>query len=168
MTPSPKPRSRPKPPRGKTLHGHAPKFLQSCAKCRKRRAHNQEVAKRALLKQRRAIRTKIKAKGKPRFKQGRDPNFLAWIRQLDCARANVVCVGEPVQAAHVKSRGAGGGDIGNVIPLCRTHHQWQHQDGVGDFSQMQWGDREAMKTRAVSYGEQYRRAVELGWTPGDV
>lgn len=31
---------------------------------------------------------------------------------------------------HVRSRGAGGSDIDNVIPLCRRHHQMFHQEGL--------------------------------------
>jgi hypothetical protein len=35
-----------------------------------------------------------------------------------------------IDAAHVRSRGAGGRDAGNVIPLCRRHHAEQHRRGV--------------------------------------
>jgi len=35
-----------------------------------------------------------------------------------------------IDPAHVRSRGAGGQDEGNVIPLCRRHHDEQHRRGV--------------------------------------
>lgn len=37
-------------------------------------------------------------------------------------------------AAHVRSRGAGGGDEpGNLLPLCRNHHIEQHAHGWKRF-----------------------------------
>ncbi len=168
MTPSPKPRSRPKPPRGKTLHGHAGVWLDTCKKCLRNEARCCARFQKALLKQRRAIRTKIQAKGKPRFKQGRAKDFLKWIRTLPCAvGVSLLCDG-PIEAAHVRSRGAGGADIGNVIPLCSEHHRAQHGSGIQSFAQFYYGSLDELKRVAASYGEQYERAVELGWTPGDV
>lgn len=35
--------------------------------------------------------------------------------------------------AHVVSTGAGGKDRGNVVPLCRPHHDQQHLIGVKTF-----------------------------------
>lgn len=37
-------------------------------------------------------------------------------------------------AAHVKSRGAGGRSIGNLIPLCTGHHDEQHAIGIKSFA----------------------------------
>jgi hypothetical protein len=39
-----------------------------------------------------------------------------------------------VDVAHVKTRGAGGGDRNNVIPLCRLHHARQHRIGIRSFA----------------------------------
>lgn len=39
------------------------------------------------------------------------------------------------EVAHVKSRGAGGGIAGNVVPLCRFHHIAQHQQGIQSFQE---------------------------------
>ncbi len=59
--------------------------------------------------------------------------YLEWIRTLKC----LVCKDARVDAAHVKSRGAGGGDVpGNVMPLCRYHHSIQHRVGIYSFFNM--------------------------------
>jgi hypothetical protein len=39
----------------------------------------------------------------------------------------------PGDPAHVRSRGAGGGDWANVVPMCRAHHSEQHAKGVAQF-----------------------------------
>ena len=39
----------------------------------------------------------------------------------------------PGDPAHVRSRGAGGGDWANVVPFCRRHHDEQHSIGVAEF-----------------------------------
>ena len=45
---------------------------------------------------------------------------------------------KPSDAAHIKSRGAGGDDAhDNLIPLCRWHHQLQHSMGWAKFT-MGW------------------------------
>lgn len=57
-------------------------------------------------------------------------------RRLPCAACGRLGPSDP---AHVISRGAGGGDRGNVIPLCKNDlktlhegcHQAQHQRGWG-------------------------------------
>ena len=82
----------------------------------------------------------IKRRGKPRFKAGRDPVFLDWIRQQPCliwaTIGAVRCTYyTPAEAAHVKSRGAGGADRGNTVPLCRKHHLEQHYFGVRSFEE---------------------------------
>lgn len=51
-----------------------------------------------------------------------------WIRTLPC----LVCGNLPSQAAHVKSRGAGGLSE-DLVPLCHTHHAEQHAIGMGSF-----------------------------------
>ena len=55
-----------------------------------------------------------------------DKALLARVRELPC----VACGARRTEAAHIKSRGAGGGDtVDNVIPLCRRCHSSQHQLG---------------------------------------
>jgi len=39
----------------------------------------------------------------------------------------------PTQAAHVKSRGAGGKAESNIVSLCAEHQQQQHQIGILSF-----------------------------------
>lgn len=68
-----------------------------------------------------------------------NPERLAELRakqfnkQADLCRHSpcMVCGTFPSDPAHVRSRGAGGRDKGNVVPLCREHHQRQHQEGWG-------------------------------------
>jgi hypothetical protein len=67
---------------------------------------------------------KVQAVNKPRMKQRREEAFG------DCARMSrllpcLVCDRPPPSdPAHVRARGAGGKDAGNVVPLCRKHHQF--------------------------------------------
>ena len=53
-----------------------------------------------------------------------DKNLLSEVRTMSC----VVCGHPPPSdAAHIKSRGAGGDDTAlNVLPLCRSCHRIQH------------------------------------------
>jgi len=51
-----------------------------------------------------------------------------WIRSLPC----LVCGARPCDAAHVKSRGAGGTSA-DLVPLCHAHHMEQHAIGVCTF-----------------------------------
>jgi len=42
-----------------------------------------------------------------------------------------MCMKQPVDAHHVKTRGAGGSDIiENLMPLCRAHHSEIHAKGL--------------------------------------
>lgn len=46
----------------------------------------------------------------------------------------VVCGSMPVDACHVRSKGAGGTDQEiNLIPMCRKHHRMQHDMGWPRF-----------------------------------
>jgi hypothetical protein len=57
-----------------------------------------------------------------------DEGLLGVVRGLPC----LVCLTVPVDAHHVSSVGAGGGDTwDNVMPLCREHHQQWHSRGPG-------------------------------------
>lgn len=49
----------------------------------------------------------------------------------------MVCGRGPVDPAHLRSRGSGGGDEAtNVIPLCRFCHSEQHQMGLRAFAEL--------------------------------
>lgn len=39
----------------------------------------------------------------------------------------------PSDPAHVRSRGAGGKDWANVVPMCRRHHRQMHDVGIETF-----------------------------------
>lgn len=46
------------------------------------------------------------------------------------------CLAKPSDPAHIRSRGAGGGDYHwNVMPLCRIHHIEQHKIGWTAFAE---------------------------------
>ena len=86
---------------------------------------------------------------KKRFGHRRDKAYTAWIREQPCIIAGHergprviwprqhVCI-PPIQACHVKSRGAGGSDLGNVVPMCMIAHTQQHLWGIRTFS-AEWG-----------------------------
>ena len=76
-------------------------------------------------------------RGRSRFPHRRDDLFRAWVRRRECVVAShgaVVsrCLGA-TQFAHVQSRGAGGADLGNGLPLCAGHHTEQHTIGIHSF-----------------------------------
>lgn len=80
------------------------------------------------------------AKGS-RFPERRQPTYVAWFRaqKLPCLCSQLVvgsqvgpCRGA-IEAAHVKSRGAGGEDADNLVPLCAAHHAALHRIGQRSF-----------------------------------
>jgi hypothetical protein len=91
-------------------------------------------------------RTRMAAVNKRRkgslFPKRRDPGYCAWIRTLECCvpergRRNWIdggrdCAGR-IECAHVRSRGAGGPDVANTVPLCTRHHREQHAIGIFTF-----------------------------------
>lgn len=85
-----------------------------------------------------ARRGPIKAKGRPRHAVSgkRDEPYREYIRSLECLVAGKpghVCKGA-VECAHVRSKGAGGADRGNTIPLCSRSHGEQHHMGIRSFA----------------------------------
>lgn len=57
-----------------------------------------------------------------------------YIRRMPCllwAKGPSLCEGQ-VQAAHVRSRGAGG-TRRDLVPLCAGHHEQQHRWGIVTF-----------------------------------
>ena len=73
----------------------------------------------------------VKGKSIKRFRHRRNPAYVAFVRTMPC----LVCWRMPAEAAHVRSRGAGGNDVGNVVPLCHEHHMEQHTIGIRSFEQ---------------------------------
>lgn len=66
------------------------------------------------------------------------PGYVAHVHSYGCLveleqPGSGECEG-PIEAAHVKSRGAGGGWKNNVVPLCRRHHRQQHDMGSDTFA----------------------------------
>lgn len=56
------------------------------------------------------------------------------VRAMSCLCDGPLCVPK-IDAAHVKSRGAGG-DRRSLVPLCRFHHDQQHLVGIVTFQHM--------------------------------
>ena len=94
-----------------------------------------------------------------RFKHRRNPEYTDWIRSLPC----LLC-GGTAEVAHVRSRGAGGDDIGNTVPLCHAHHRQQHQVGIKSF-QLQWGVD--LQAHANWYADQWGDCGGTTETAGD-
>lgn len=82
----------------------------------------------------------IKAKGKSRFPKRRCPEYIAWIREQQCALTDLWrladglgkvhwCHPRPerlgTEPAHIKTQGAGGSDLWNTVPLCPAAHDEQ-------------------------------------------
>lgn len=64
--------------------------------------------------------------------------FLNWITELPCiachSKGTIHDDGNyHTVPAHLKSRGAGGDDVGNVVPLCWNDHVIQHSIGWKEF-----------------------------------
>lgn len=76
---------------------------------------------------------------------GTDSHYLDWLRQRPCA----VCGAQGSEAAHVR-RVANGAGTGikpeySAIPLCRTHHQLQHQQGESAIGGRDWVDQQRIE-----------------------
>ncbi len=89
--------------------------------------------------------------GSPRVKNAaRDEVFRAWVKLLPCAlwrHPDHECVGK-VDPCHVKTKGAGGGDRANLVPMCRGGHDEQHHVGIRTF-QKKYGYDMAAHARRV-------------------
>jgi hypothetical protein len=108
---------------------------------------------------------KLRAKGKSRFPKRRDPAYIAWIHTQPCILyGNGGTYGVPLghrciselEACHVRSRGAGGDDRANVVPMCRILHQQQHTWGIKTFEAFWRIDLAAEAKRLFG---QYQREV---------
>ena len=68
---------------------------------------------------------------RPKHKRKSDPALLKMVRKEKCCIDGCF---RKSQAAHIKSRGAGGDDIPtNIAPLCWEHHTEQHMLGWPRF-----------------------------------
>jgi hypothetical protein len=72
-------------------------------------------------------------RGGHRFPKNVDEAYRGWIRGFTCAASGFRGCDGSVQAAHVRTRGAGGPDRGNLVPLCAKHHGLQHEMGIKSF-----------------------------------
>lgn len=82
--------------------------------------------------------------GRPRFAALRDPAYRDWIRRQVCVITGlrhgqgwVDARGRRriarIHPSHLRSRGAGGPDRGNLVPLLSTLHREQHRIGIRTF-----------------------------------
>lgn len=116
-------------------------------------------------------KTPLKAKGKSRFPKRRNPEYLAWIRTLPCCVWHVrtgdrvpIVIGDSIpetwvariEAAHVKSRGAGGWDVGNTVPLDMLLHTEQHRIGIKSFEAKYGVDLSAIAQQLATQYEEGR------------
>ena len=56
-----------------------------------------------------------------------------FVKSLPCLVKNENCYGR-TDAHHVKTRGSGGKEKNNLVPLCRAHHIYIHSCGKNTFS----------------------------------
>ena len=100
-------------------------------------------------------RTRVKARnakrGGHRFPKTVDEDFRAWVRTQPCCVTGLL----GVHAAHVRSRGAGGADRENLVPLVpELHRELDHQLGRDDFEKKY---KVNLATEAVSAWQTYER-----------
>lgn len=99
------------------------------------------------------LRHPIKKRGGSRFPKRRDYDYQAWIRQKPC----IICGTSPVDVAHVKTKGSGGDDMDNVVPLCSGpsgHHAEQHSIGILTFQKKH---RIVLSATAKRFGRRWRK-----------
>lgn len=102
-------------------------------------------------------------RGRPRFKNRRDPAFIRWVRRQPCiitglrtgsiwkdtrSRRRIA----RIHPCHIESRGAGGYDRGNVVSMQAWLHREQHRIGILTF-QAKYGID--LKARAVELAQRY-------------
>lgn len=78
-------------------------------------------------------------KGVKRFKERRQPDFMEWVPKQGYPCVRVVATGDfskcwgPMERMHLKSRGAAGKDLGNVVMGCTGCHRHLHRVGQRQF-----------------------------------
>src|ERR1051325_3883794 len=105
----------------------------------------------------------LRAKGKSRFPKRRDAEYCAAIRmyaeEFGCVLLGApghACLG-PLQLCHVQSRGAGGFDRDNIVPMCAYAHEQQHRWGLQSFER-EW--KVSLLAEAQRIGRELRH---MGW-----
>lgn len=99
-------------------------------------------------------RTPLRAKAKRKRQRPRTSSaYLDWIRGQACA---LPACQTPGEAHHVRTRGAGGVDRENVVPLCHLHHMELHSKGRLTFGTLYRVD---LKRLAAAYDARYRAAT---------
>lgn len=86
-------------------------------------------------------RQRVKQVNRERQARVRDRAYLDWVKTQPCLAAGKAefpwefcsSLGERrgVEPAHVKTKGSGGADRGNTVPLCPSHHDEQEGDTEG-------------------------------------
>lgn len=83
-------------------------------------------------------KTKLRQRNPERLARLRRKQFgehADFIRSLPCAlRGHDAGICGPSEAAHVRSRGAGG-TAKDLVPLCQRHHAEQHSMGILTFQE---------------------------------
>ena len=74
------------------------------------------------------------------------PEYRDWVRTFGCITPRRECSG-PIDLHHVKSRGAGGKDQANLVPLCHYHHMNGHSRGWQTFQKQYDVDLRHIATR---------------------
>lgn len=118
-----------------------------------------------------------KKRGGHAFPKNVDEAYREWIRAQPCILAGrgrvlesggtwVRALGHfcfaAVRACHVKSRGAGGKDMGNLYPACDAAHDEQHSIGIPAFEKC-WNMN--LKEIAAKLEAEYRGVPHLGAQP---
>lgn len=70
---------------------------------------------------------------KERFQNLRDDGLRKYVRGLLCGFCEWGQQRSPTEAAHVKSKGAAGGDWDNLLNMCHEHHMELHRIGTRSF-----------------------------------
>jgi hypothetical protein len=90
----------------------------------------------------------INRKRRAKLREEQFGEHADFIRSLGCC----VCGSKPTEAAHVKSRGAGG-TWRDTVPMCRGCHSRQHAIGIESFEQKSGVDLRALaRDLADTYG----------------
>jgi len=90
-------------------------------------------------------------------------DYGEWIREQECAAAGEVnlfdwpgktdrgsCCYGPIEAHHVRTRGAGGKAERNLVPLCLLHHADLHRHGRATFEKLTGTHLKALAARLWS------------------
>lgn len=97
----------------------------------------------------------------------RCPSHLQWVRGANCIAYNrdakFPCQGN-IEAHHVKTRGAGGGDE-QVVPICQFHHTQLDSPGwsskrFDEYYRLSQADTAVALWKVSPHGIKYRTRME--------